>query len=245
MAPTLGFDADHFLKDQRVLVVAPHADDETIAAGGLMARVKAAGGQVYVQVVSTGDLKHFDGRSHEVSKSTRREELAAAMQSLGVDDWEILIEDTDLHLRLDTLARRDLVAWIETKGRLSTEKVRPTMIVLPAPSYNQDHEAVYKAGITAARPHLPGAKAFQNFVLIGDAPQLAWSGPPHFRPNFYVDISGDAIAKKLRAFECHKSQLRPAPSPASAEALRLLAQMRGAEISVEAAEAFECYRFVL
>ena len=35
---------DAFLSRQRLLVIAPHADDETIGAGGLIARVKAAGG---------------------------------------------------------------------------------------------------------------------------------------------------------------------------------------------------------
>jgi len=49
-----------FLGRQRLLVVAPHADDETAGAGGLMARIKDAGGKVFVMVMSTGDLLHFD-----------------------------------------------------------------------------------------------------------------------------------------------------------------------------------------
>jgi LmbE family N-acetylglucosaminyl deacetylase len=39
----------------RVLVVAAHADDEILAAGGLMQRVLAAGGEVYVVLATNGD----------------------------------------------------------------------------------------------------------------------------------------------------------------------------------------------
>ena len=236
-----------FLKRQRLLVVSPHADDETAGAGGLMARAKAAGGKVYVMVVSVGDLDHFDPRQgkEKVKGGERARELAAAMKVLGVDDVEILFESNEIHLRLDTMPRRDLVNWIERKGRLATEKVRPTMIVLPAPSFNQDHEAVYRAGITVCRPHLASMKSFQNFVLVADAPQLSWSGASHFRPNFYVDITGRPLALKLKAYACHRSQVRPSPHQAGVDALRLLAQTRGREISVRAAEAYECLRFVL
>ena len=234
-----------FLSRQRLLVVAPHADDETAGAGGLMARVKDAGGKVYVMVMSTGDLLHFDDTGKKTKKKTRREELAGAMEALGVDGWEIVYEDTRLHLRLETLPRRELADQIERRARFSTEKTRATMIVLPAPSYNQDHEAVYKAGIAACRPHLASLKAFQSVVLIADAPQLSWTGSSLFKPNLYVDISGKFLEQKLRAFACHKSQVRPEPSQAGIGAIRLLAELRGREISVSAAEAFECHRFVL
>lgn len=234
-----------FLARQRLLVVAPHADDETMGAGGLMARVKEAGGKVFVMVMSTGDLFHFDTTGRKTWKATRRGELAAAMKVLGVDDWEIVFEDDRLHLRLETLPRREIVDAIERRAKLGTEKTRPTMIVLPAPSFNQDHEAVYRAGITACRPHLASMKAFQGVVLVADAPQLSWGRPMAFRPNFYVDISGRFLDLKLKAFACHRSQLRPEPSQGGIGALRLLAEMRGREVSAAAAEAFECYRFVV
>lgn len=234
-----------FLSRQRLLVVAPHADDETAGAGGLMARVKEAGGKVFVMVMSTGDLLHFDATGRKTRKRTRREELAAAMKTLDVDDWEIVYEDTRLHLRLETLPRRELTDQIERRARLATEKSKPTMIVLPAASYNQDHEAVYQAGITACRPHLSSMKSFQGLVLAADAPQLSWSPFRPFHPNFYVDISGKPLERKLKAFACHRSQLRPEPSQAGLGAIRLLAESRGREISVEAAEAYECLRFVL
>jgi LmbE family N-acetylglucosaminyl deacetylase len=234
---------DSFLSRERLLVIAPHADDETIGCGGLIARTKAAGGQAFVQVLTVGDLDHYDGKNHKVEGNTREEELAAAMEVLAVDDWEILIRDSDLHLRLDHIPRRDLVNLFERESRLAIDNIKPTMIAIPAPSFNQDHEAVYKAAITACRPHLAALKPFQRVVLVADSPQLAWNREA-FKPNFYVDIS-DFLDKKLLAFSKHESQQRPSPHMGGIDSLRLLAEMRGREISVKAAEAYECMRFVV
>ncbi len=234
---------DGYLARQRLLVVAPHADDESISSAGLLWRVKRAGGQAFVQVVSVGDLDHFDNTGQTVKGDRRGGELAEAMKFLGVDDFEILYNDVDLHLRLDTIPRRDLVDRIERTARLSMEKTKPTMVVIPFPSYNQDHEAVYWAGVTASRPHLSTMKAFQQVVLVGDAPQLAWNTQA-FHPNFYVDIS-DCLDKKIEAFRKHRSQQRPPPHLGGAEALELLCRMRGREISVDAAEAYQALRIVI
>ena len=63
-------------------------------------------------------------------------------------------------------------------------------------------------------------------------------------PNFYIDIS-DYLDMKLAAFRCHASQMRPEPHHASVENVERLARLRGSEVSVTAAEAFECHRFLI
>lgn len=42
-------------RGERLLVIAPHPDDETIGAGGLIQRVHAAGGEVRVVLITAGD----------------------------------------------------------------------------------------------------------------------------------------------------------------------------------------------
>lgn len=262
---------------QRLLVLAPHADDETFGCGGLMAKVKAEGGQVYVIVASVGDLHHYgatsdtspvpaatgaggggrpgaaETRGHAtaepggsgrtlVTGAERARELDAAMTALRVDGYEILFTDPNTHLRLDAIPRRDLVARIERDARYALDKIGPTVLILPEVSYNQDHEALFKAGFTACRPHLPSSKPFVRVVLSSDAPQLGWNFQG-FHPNFYVDIT-EHLEAKLRAHACHRSQLRPEPHHASLQSVERLARVRGAEVSVEAAEAYRCYRFM-
>ncbi len=231
------------LKDERLLVIAPHADDETIGSGGLIAKAKDEGAEGYVMVMTVGDLDHYDGRDGKTSGATRAKELDDAMTFLGVDEWEIVIRSSEWHMRLDSMPRRDLVSIFEREAKLSIDNVEPTMLALPAPSFNQDHVAVFDAAVTACRPHLKEMKSFVRMVLVADSPQLAWNSRT-FKPNVYFDIS-DYLDKKLEAYSKHESQMRPSPHMGSVDSLRLLAEWRGREISVHAAEAYDCMRLVM
>lgn len=232
-----------FWSTQRVLVLAPHPDDEAFGCAGTIARVKAAGGAVFVIVGSVGDLQQYAEGSPMITAGERSDELDRAMQILGVDGYEILFTDTERHMRLDALPQRDLVGLIERDSQYAIDRVRPTVLILPAPTYNQDHEAMFKAGFAACRPHLPRHKAFVNLVLSCECPQLRWSPAPA-HPTFYVDIS-EYLSVKLDALACHVSQLRPEPHHACLKNVERLARVRGAEIAVDAAEAFVCHRMVL
>lgn len=236
---------DAFLSKQRLLVIAPHADDECFGCAGTMARIKHLGGEVYVIVCSVGDLKHYDGTDHLVEGSQRAAELAEVMEYLRVDDYDILYRDAESHLRLDMIPRRDLVAKFERESKLALDRLRPTMLAIPMASYNQDHEAVFRAAFTAARPGVPAVKPFQPLVLGYDNTSLFWSlEREKFHPNFYVDIS-DFLEQKITALKMHRSQIREAVHHSSPQNVEFTARVRGREVSVEAAEGYMAFRMVL
>jgi len=235
--------ADALFKNARILVVAPHADDETFGCGGTMAKAKALGAEVYVMVVSVANLEHYSAAHSYVPGMQRVSEFQQAMEVLGVDGTDVLYIDEQIHMRVDVLPRRDLVAKIERDSPIAIDRLKPDILFFPAVSYNQDHEAVYKAVYAACRPHLPSDKPFVRLVLSYDQPQLSWNHTK-FHQNFYVDIS-DYLEKKLDAYRCHVSQVRPEPHHASVENVERLARLRGSEVSVKAAEAFECHRFLM
>ena len=236
---------EEFLKKQRLLVISPHADDEAYGCAGIIAKIKDLGGEVFVMVMSIGDLRHYNGTDKVVKGETRREEFIKTAEFLKVDDYDIVYEESEKHLRLDAIPRRELIAIIERESKVAIDKIKPTMVALPAISYNQDHCAVFHAGFTACRPHLPKIKPFQKIVLAYDNPTLFWNTEyEKFHPNFYVDIS-KYLDIKLKAMSFHKSQLRDSLHHLSIDNLSNLVRLRGRQISVEAAEAFMCYRFVL
>lgn len=236
---------DAFLSQQRLLVIAPHADDECFGCAGTMARIKSLGGEVYVIVCSVGDLKHYDGKDGIVTGSRRIDELGAVMDFLEVDDWDVLYRDEQSHLRLDAMPRRDLIAQFERESKLALDRLKPTMLALPVSSYNQDHEAVFRAAFTAARPGVPAIKPFQRIVLGYDNTSLFWSlEREKFHPNFYVDIT-EFLDKKLRALAMYESQMRDAIHHSSVQNVEYTARVRGREVSVEAAEGYMVFRHVL
>src|SRR5882762_5052544 len=81
----------------RLLVVAPHPDDEMLAAGGLMQRVLETGGTVRVVYLTDGDgypegVKQLDGHVGPPTAADfrgygrrRRHEAEAAISRLGLD----------------------------------------------------------------------------------------------------------------------------------------------------------------
>ncbi len=236
---------DTFLSQQRLLVIAPHADDECFGCAGTMARIKHLGGEVYCIVCSVGDLKHYDGKDGIVTGSTREQEFAKVMDYLKVDDWEVLYRDAETHLRLDVIPRRDLVAKLEREAKLALDRLHPTMLAIPTSSYNQDHEAVFRAAWTAARPGVPTVKAFQRLVVGYDNTSLFWSlEREKFHPNFYVDIT-DFLDRKLKALSMHESQMRDPIHHSSVQNVEYIARVRGREVSVEAAEGYMIFRQVL
>lgn len=236
---------DAFLAKQRLLVIAPHADDECFGCAGTIARIKSLGGEAYVIVCSVGDLKHYDGRDGLVMGSQREQELKSVMEYLQVDDWDVLYRDPETHLRLDAIPRRDLIAQFERDSKLALDRLRPTMLAIPAASYNQDHEAVFRAAFTAARPGVPEHKAFQKIVLGYDNTSLFWSlDREFFHANFYVDIS-DFLDVKIKALSMHSSQIRDSIHHSSPMNVEYTAKVRGREISVDAAEGYMVFRMVL
>lgn len=83
---------------RRILFVHAHPDDESIGTGATMARLAAEGAEVSLVTCTLGeegeilldDIAHFAADQHDRLGEHRREELAQAMQALGVTDWQLL-----------------------------------------------------------------------------------------------------------------------------------------------------------
>jgi LmbE family N-acetylglucosaminyl deacetylase len=108
---------------------------------------------------------------------------------------------------------------------------------------NVDHRRVHEAVLTACRP-LPGAPVRR--ILCGETPSSTeWQAPGFlpFRPAVFHDV-GPTLAAKVAALEAYAGEIRDFPHPRSAEGVRALAALRGAQSGFAAAEAFVLVRCV-
>ena len=229
-------------KKQKLLVIAPHPDDEVIGCGGLIAKIKDAGGKVYVLFLTVGDTRDFTKEGLSTAKE-RIAEIEAVAKFLKYDNWDLAFKGNDYHLQLDTLGQKALMDVIERDSTLAIEKVKPTIIAFTSfQSYNQDHRIAAFSAHASARPQPKGAKHFVETVISYEEPADGWTLMKNPDPNFFVELSESNLAAKENAVSLYKSQDRPAPSVRSQETIRALSQLRGSQCGVTYAEGFTAYR---
>jgi LmbE family N-acetylglucosaminyl deacetylase len=219
----------------RVLVVAPHPDDEILGCGGVMARHAAEGDEVHVAVVTRGAPEVY--QAEEVNQT--RAELKQAHDVLGVKSVRYLDFPAP---RMDTIPRHTVADAIR---RLVAELTPDTLY---APHYGDmhfEHGLTYEACLVATRP--VGKIKVRRVLAYETLSETEW-GPPvsgsAFQPTVFVDI-GPYLPKKLAAMACIKSQLFTPPHPRSLANLEALATLRGSTAGLSAAEAFMLVREII
>jgi LmbE family N-acetylglucosaminyl deacetylase len=227
---------------RRALILAPHADDEAMGCAGLMARLAEAGAELHVIYLAVDGFHHY-GIERETTFGERVAEIERVLALFGERcTYEIAYPAHDLIERLDTLPRRELVDRFER----ALNDHRPDLLLVPSGyDYDQDHVAVFKAAHAAARPIAEQfGKWLVPHVLAYEMTKLQWSDSPLPRAAAFVDIGG-VLETKLEAIRRYATQYRPSPHIRSEESVRALATIRGAEMGVEHAEAYEVLRTVL
>jgi LmbE family N-acetylglucosaminyl deacetylase len=107
---------------------------------------------------------------------------------------------------------------------------------------NRDHELVARAAVIAARPS-PGS-AVRTVLSFEVRSSSEWGIGQTFRPNWFNSLSDEAVSLKLKALGIYGSEMRKWPHARSVEAIEAQLKLRGSQVGVAAAEAFELIRCV-
>jgi N-acetylglucosamine malate deacetylase 1 len=207
--------------NNKILVIAPHADDEVLGVGGTIARFAAEGAEVYVVIMTKGCPPDY---SEEINQIACQEALAAH-QVLGVKETIFLSFPA---ARLDTVPHRDVNRQLFEL----IKKFQPDTLFIPFyGDIHMDHQRVFLSSLVAARPNNPYAPKTPYLTI-------------NFVPNVFVDIS-PYLETKLEAMQMYASQIKPFPDERSEETLRALATLRGSTVNHFAAEAFYLVRQVV
>lgn len=180
---------------ERVLVLAPHMDDETIGCGGALALHARAGAMCHVVFLTDGrhgggqikNLGDAERRSEELKLAeTRRSEARLALETLGVREVSFLdVEDGTL----------ESDRHISERLREILERETPELVYVPSfLEQHPDHYAASRILLEAARePPL-------HFQCLA---YEVWT--PLF-PNCLVRID-EVLEQKQRALAHYRSQL--------------------------------------
>lgn len=216
----------------KVLVFAPHPDDEILGVGGTIAKRIATGDLVYICVVTKGMEPLF---STEIVGITRNE-ARRCHKDLGVSKTIFL----DFPAAMLEKAERHTL-----NGKILDviKKTVPDEVYIPHwGDMQKDHQIVADACMVALRPKYEHVvKRIYSYETLSET---GWNAPNmqnEFIPNVYEDIS-DYLDKKLKAISIYKSQMGKFPNPRSIETIEALAKYRGSTVNVRAAEAFMLIR---
>jgi LmbE family N-acetylglucosaminyl deacetylase len=219
---------------KRILVIAPHPDDETLGAGGTIAKYSEQGHEVTVLVVSGHLPPLYSREDYEITV----EEARKAFALLGVVDSRFLeipatmIGDQPVHVTNASIG--DVV-----------KEIAPHVVLCPFPDRHVDHRVVFESVMVATRPVAAG-RGIELLAAYEALSETHWNAPhiePNFVPNWIVDITGQ-IQRKLAAVACYQSQIPAFPGARSIEAVNALATLRGTQAGFAFGEGFHVIRMI-
>ena len=217
---------------KKILVIAPHPDDEVLGAGGILAKSKELGYKTKVVTVGTNFVSPIIKKKLDISISEAKKA------------HKILKVDKSIFFNIPALSIHKQPTEILT-NRIYEEikNFEPSIVLIPFPDRHQDHKVVFDLSMTVTRPKGIGKKI--SLVACYEVPSSTYFSAPKIEPNFYpnwnVNISS-SIKKKINALKKYKSTLSKNEFARSTKAIDSLASFRGSQVGFNYAESFYIIR---
>jgi LmbE family N-acetylglucosaminyl deacetylase len=208
------------------VAVGAHADDLELGCFGTLALLKAKGASVtLITMTATPSVDHH-GRVFRPNGGADALKGAAA---LGVSDVVVLsFRNNEVPYSRES---------IQELNKIFDERNADLVLTHWMWDNQQDHQNTANAVILAARH-------FQNIWMYEPNPGRPPVATTPFRPLVYVDIS-PYLALKLRAIRAHEGEYERLGGDRFFDQWEWRAKLRGAEVRVAAAEAFEPVKLLL
>lgn len=214
----------------RILVVAPHPDDELLGCGGTLLRYASEGATIAWLIV-TGMKESYGWDRKRVSD--RAGEIKKVQKGLGVKTKNLYQLDFP-PAELDSLPLSKVVDKISNVF----SDFKPDEIFLPHPGdVHSDHRICFDAAMACTKWfRYPFIKKIFTYETISETDASLDLTRP-FQPTVFFEIS-DTLERKWELLTVYKSETKGFPFPRSEKAIKALAYIRGSQAGYEAAEAF-------
>jgi len=185
---------------ERVIVFAPHPDDETLGMGGSLKILSDHGKKIKVVVLTKGEKAEPDLTQQKRHAEIRQKEALKAFKALGISDFEFLgFPDREILSHMDAVAEA---------MKTIVDDFKPDVLYSPSMmEIHPDHRAAAELSLSLCKenPHI-GCFFYEITVPV--------------RPSLFVDIT-KVFKYKKKAVKCYKSQLRITDYLRLAEALNI------------------------
>lgn len=219
-----------------VLIIAPHADDETLGCGGTILRFVEASYEVHWLLVTGMSEDSGFSQSQIETRSQEIQQVAEAYKFKEVHELNLP------PAYLETLSMGDIIGPISN----IVSQVKPEQVyTVYRNDAHSDHQIVFDAVMSATKSfRYPFIKRVLAYETMSETDFGLKPEDGGFRPNVFVDIHSH-LSRKLDILELFKSEIGEFPFPRSRKALESLAYVRGAQCNSEAAEAFMLIKEIL
>ena len=205
----------------RILILAPHTDDGELGCGGTIVKMLREGHQVYYVAFSTAD----DSVPEGFPKNQLEVEVRKAVEVLGIPAENLIIYRYTV--RKLSYVRQEILEQLT----VLKDELRPDLVFLPSSKdIHQDHITIHQEGL----------RAFKFCSILGY--ELIWNNRS-FDTDCFIEITADDLQQKIRALDMYVTQR--GKSYMNPEFIRALALVRGTQIGVSYAEAFEVVRWIV
>jgi LmbE family N-acetylglucosaminyl deacetylase len=214
---------------KEVLVVAPHPDDETLGCGGTLLKHVQRGDKIHWLIFTA--ISEDNGYSRaQIDK--RNCEITAVAQAYGFSSVQQLQLPTT---RLDTLPLGDMIA----QASQIMNQIRPEILYLPFPGdVHSDHRIVFEVMMACTKQfRYPWVRRVLAYETLSETDFGINPIIDHFRSNVFIDIS-EFLERKIEIMNIYQGEFKEFPFPRSEQAVRALAQVRGAAANCRACESF-------
>lgn len=221
---------------KKILVVAPHADDEILGCGATMAKEIAKGNDVYVLICTNAHLGAPELFSEDLINQVRSEAITA---------HSLLSVKKTLFLDFPAPALDQYPRYRMTNdiSKIIKELAVDTVYIPHRGDCHKDHAIIHDCIMVACRP-LANCTV-KHIYAYETLSETEWGEPvasEFFIPVKYNTFTIEEFQMKLDAMSCFKSQLYSFPASRSLKAIEYLAGYRGCSVSALRAEAFEVIR---
>ena len=228
------------MKNNNILVVVAHPDDETLGCGASLYNAIESGGNVKVIFMGEGSSCRFRKNERKAiinnAIKTRKKYCLQALKKLKIKNYTFY----DLKCgRFDQISIIDIAKVVEKEIRMLNPGVLLTLFEYDV---HMDHKIVYQACLQATRPTINNSvHTFLSFEILSSTEK---NFTHEFLPNSFLQIDKKSLNAKIEAMKCYKSEIEKFPFSRSSKNIENQALMRGSQSGHTYAEAFKIIRLL-